>query len=268
MAAKRQKPLDRTGKVTVGKAVIGVWEDRQRPRSFRLGDMRLFEVERVIRGREGIEIPPTDDADLYLKAAAFSLSARFDGIWVQTWAPWADYELDIEPIVEAASKRERMQGADECARMLCVTLEERTRLGLTTIGACNVDTKTRKALAKEARRIRERERIAAKRRAQGQKSRKHYEESSLAAQAPWESEGVSRATWYRKHKRSLTARETSPLQPIYIKEGNTPVSTEGDTLATAHEQTVSEARPDGVRGLVPDGEWSSAPPQKGQANAG
>jgi len=259
IAAKRQKPLDRTGKVTVGKAVIGVWEDRTRPRPINLNDVRLAEVERVIRSRHETEIPATDDADLYFKAAALSLSERFDGLWIQSWAPWVDYEWEIQPIVELSAMRKHMQSADDCAAMLCVTMEERTRLGLTTIGACDVDKRTRKRLAQERKRERDRMSAERRRRAQGQKPRDDYEEASLAAQAPWQREGVSRATWYRKKKQAKTTRETSPSRAVYISGSDAPVS--------SSEQVEREARTQGVRGQDPDGEWGSAPPQKVQANA-
>lgn len=267
MKPVRKKPLDRRGKVKVGKALIGVWEDRRRPRPFVLNDLRFTEVCRVIMSRHGQEVPETDDADLYFMPAAFSLSARFDALWVQSWAPWASYEVDIRPILEMAAMRKYIQSADDCAAMLNVTLEDRSRLGLTTIGACDVDRGTRRKIAQDTKRERDRARARQKRRDQGKKPREGYESESLAAQAPWEREGVSRRTWYRRKKATETARGTSPSRPDIYSIGDKPVPPVRATLATGPEEVEREARTHGDRGRVPDGEPGSAPPQKGQANA-
>ena len=47
------------------------------------------------------------------------------------------------------------------------------------------------------------ERRDVKRREAGAKERSQYESESLSRQKPWEAEGVSRAWWYKKHRKSL-----------------------------------------------------------------
>ena len=60
----------------------------------------------------------------------------------------------------------------------------------------------RHLVSPEIRREQRREAEAQRRRKAGVRSRAEYEAGSLAALKPWENEGISRATWYRR------ARET------------------------------------------------------------
>jgi len=116
-----------------------------------------------------------------------------------------------------------MQGADECAKMLCVTMAERTALGLHTIGACDISKKERQQLAKELKRERDRTRDEQKRKSAGAKSRESYEADSLSASKPWEAMNMSRRTWYRKGK---PVRGTGPSRVVYTEIGEALVPTD------------------------------------------
>jgi hypothetical protein len=58
----------------------------------------------------------------------------------------------------------------------------------------------RHLVSPEIRREQRREAETQRRRTAGAKSRVEYETGSLAALRPWESQGMSRATWYRQHQ--------------------------------------------------------------------
>jgi hypothetical protein len=92
--------------------------------------------------------------------------------------------------------------ADKIAGILQVTEAERSRLGLTTIGAIDMS----RAERIQRRRERDRTRRQQRRRAGGAKPRNQYEAQSISRAQPWAALGMSRATWYRTGK---PTRETS-----------------------------------------------------------
>ncbi|WP_404861841.1 hypothetical protein [Georhizobium sp. MAB10] len=171
--------------------------------------MRRAEVEKVIRSRHGGMIPDpgdTDDRDTclaYIRAAAFSLAVPDMPNWCSKWAPWVT-PAEVGAIVAQAFKRRRMMNADGVAGLLTVTMEERTRLKLKTIGACDVSKAERVRLAKERKRQRDRERQALKRRATGSVDRASHEAQSLSRLKPWEAENISRRTWERRRVASAS----------------------------------------------------------------
>lgn len=116
--------------------------------------------------------------------------------YIQLNAPWLS-KSEGEQLKELArSAPPPRQTADELAGELGVTISERTRLGFKTIGAIDCDRKQRE----ERRRTIANLRRAANRRKSGQKMRAEYFEASLSRMKPWEAEGVSRSTWYRRQK--------------------------------------------------------------------
>ncbi len=185
--------------------------------------MRLREIEKVIAHRHGSVIPDpagTDDRDTcvaYIKAAAFSLTRQPMHDWCRRWAPWAT-SADILDIVSQAETRKRMMTSDGVAGLLCVSWAERTKLNLTTIGACDMTAAKRVAMAKERKRERDRIRQEAKRRAEGRRDRKAHAGTTLHHSKPWEKEGISRATWFRRN------RETQLSQAVYNMGGDIRVS--------------------------------------------
>jgi hypothetical protein len=190
--------------------------------------MRRAEVEKVIRARHGGMIPDpedTDDREIclgYIKAAAFSLSGQDMPNWCLKWAPWAR-EAEIRDIVSQASRRRRMMTADGVAGLILVTMAERTRLCLKTIGACDVSKAERMKLAKERKRKRDRSRQEKQRRAEGRKDRQSYVAQGLSATKPWEATGVCRRTWERH-------RGVAGASRVLLREQK------GDTLATSDIQ--------------------------------
>lgn len=185
--------------------------------------MRLREIEKVIKHRHGSFIPDpegTDDRDVctaYIKAAAFSLTGQPMPDWCRKWAPWAT-SADILDIVSQAETRKRMMTADGVAALLCVSWDERTKLNLTTIGACDMTAAERAVMAKERKRERDRIRQEANRREEGRRDRKAHAETTLLHSKPWEKEGISRATWFRRNS------ETQLSRAVYNKDGDIGVS--------------------------------------------
>jgi hypothetical protein len=115
-------------------------------------------------------------------------------------------EVEASTITEEASITRKHLSADNLARFLGVTFEQRQRLGLTTIGSVNVGKRARKELRKRQNCIAHERR----RRAQGIQSRAEYEAHSVAAKA--REEGVSRMTIYRRRKTAEQAKNPPVLQ--------------------------------------------------------
>jgi len=112
-------------------------------------------------------------------------------------------EAEAEAILERADGMRQQRTADRLARFLGVTYAQRQQLGLTTIGSIDVRRRGRTLLRKRRRRLYWENR----RRSRGARPRADYETNSLTRAKPWEAEGVSRRTWYRR-------RGTSPQPPI------------------------------------------------------
>jgi hypothetical protein len=93
--------------------------------------------------------------------------------------------------------------ADTLGRRLGLLDGVRTLLGITTIGAIDVP--------KAERERRRREQWNAKRRKQ---TRDEYEAKSLSKTKPWETEGVSRPTWYRRQKAARQVRVSKDLSRV------------------------------------------------------
>lgn len=218
---------------------------------FSLELLRLREIELVIKARHGSALPQTDDADIYIRAAALSLTAQDMHDWCRKWAPWASAQLVTSIIAEVLGRR-RMPSADGIAGMLVVSMEERTRLKLRTIGACDVTKEERRQIAKDTKREQDRLRQRRKRKIQGRKDRQSYEAESVERLKPWKAVNTSRATWYRK-------RETGPSRIDIIANGDTPVSTPASSSSDCSPPTPVVSAPSmpgsagrvGVRGPSP-----------------
>lgn len=204
-AAARLKK-HRTGKVKLGKCILSSRANFETKSPFSVNVLRLREIEQLIVARHGQIIPETDDADLFIKAAAYALNAHcrqkhldFEVAlrgWCSRWCPWVlpQAATVLRPILHALRSRRLDLAADEVAHILNVTLWERTAQEFRSIGACDVPTEIRKGIARNYKRERDRKRLEGKRRAAGVQSR----ENSLSKTRPWDAEGISRAQWYRR----------------------------------------------------------------------
>jgi hypothetical protein len=101
---------------------------------------------------------------------------------------------EADAILERADALHQHRTADQLAQFLGVTYSQRRALGITTIGSIDITKRTRTLLRKRKKRRYNEQR----RRAQGARPRTEYEENSLMRTKPWEAEGMSRRTWYRK----------------------------------------------------------------------
>lgn len=167
-------------------------------RRVRVGDMR-----KLLRHRYGHQLPDDDAGrdDLRDLLILHSLAPR-DAVRkmrneIEIMAPWMDGEA--EQMIEQVSmtpRGERKLTAKQLGERQRLTNEEREHLQLWTMLPVDL---SKEQLA-EQKRTKERNR---KRRRRGSISRGAYLAKSKSKLKPWEAEGISRRTWYRRwHKLS------------------------------------------------------------------
>jgi hypothetical protein len=205
---------------------------------------RYFEINRLIEARHHGLIPETDDTAYFEAMAANLRSLEHLLDWTADAAPWASPDMLITIHKQVTGSRSRDLTGQECANLLRVSYGERERLEINTIGSFDVDEQTRAAMAKERKREMDRQRIQARRKAKGAKSRLEFEQQSIEAQKPWEKDGISRRTWFRRREnRNGTGasqvvynRATSDAPvPNCFERMNTPIP----ELLQSHEEIKS-----------------------------
>jgi hypothetical protein len=182
---------------------------RRSPRQFVA--LRLNDLAKLFRGRYG-HVLPDDDAgrdDIVVAVnhlACLPHPQEPINHWLEVWAPWLTVRERKTIMAEALVSPQRWK-ADELAWRLRLTAADRSALGITTIGAIDENRSARK----KRRRVSAKERMTEHRRAKGVKPRKAYLDQSQEHARPWEIEGISRRTWYRR--RALALRGTGPCAP-------------------------------------------------------
>lgn len=171
---------------------------RKRSTPMQIVALRIADLSTLFRSRYGAVLPDDDAGrdDIKLAVdhlAALAHPARAITRWLESWAPWMTLGEQRQVIADGIGKQRNWK-ADALAWPLRLTKEERTMLGITTIGAIDHG----KAARRKRRKDRDRERKQAKRRAAGALPRDEYEAGSTEKRRPWEAEGVSRRTWYRR----------------------------------------------------------------------
>ncbi len=187
--------------------------NRRKGRPLSVRSLRAGEVKRILLDRYGRFLPNNGSGRDAIQLVAECLvlvrgdvRQKIEG-FIVTHAPWAVHEIDA--VTEAAVVAARWLSPDEMAWRIALSVADRKRLRIRTIGAVGVTARQRKTQQKNTRAEREAER----RRDAGAKSREDYLVGSLSRTEPWKQLGISRAQWYRRRKRQ---DETSPC-PIFLE---------------------------------------------------
>ena len=184
--------------------------------------IRVAEIRRVYKDRYGETLPDDDAGREDARILAHHLAQLRDPhrkvtSTLDTLAPWMRPDE-----VEAVLAKPFRYGADKLAQRLNLTEADRRRLKVKTIGAVDMTREERKAASKRRKRAAEEQ----KRRKQGVKPRAAYLAESTERAKPWEAEGISRATWYRRRTVSNAAPMRQVCDPhipcVYV--GRRPVS--------------------------------------------
>ncbi|MCA1492755.1 hypothetical protein I6F11_17685 [Ensifer sp. NBAIM29] len=267
MKATTKTKRDGSEQVMLGKVI---WKEKPARKRARRQEwqysrelQRIREIEKLIRHRHGSIIPDpagTDDVDTclaYLRAVAFTPRTQDLASWSRKWAPWVD-PITLQTIEATGAQRRWMIKADAVARLLSVTMADRTKLGLRTIGACDMSIEDRKKQAKANKRERDRNRQEQKRRAEGREDRASYEATSLSRLKPWEAAGMSRAAWYRAQRETGLSRiEINRNGDTFVSEPYlppTPPRIQSDqSRAAGLIAGLGDHPPAGLQGAAPHG---------------
>jgi hypothetical protein len=165
--------------------------------------LREAELNREFTDRYRALVLPDDDAarddiELMLHHLARRAGAPTSRVakWLDLRAPWfagAERAAMVELVLANPLKFK----ADTVAARIGLTAERRARLKIRTIGA--IDQTSAERIA--ARKAQKREAMREKRHNTGIKTRADYLAQSVEQAKPWEDEGISRRTWYRRHRR-------------------------------------------------------------------
>jgi hypothetical protein len=183
--------------------------------------LRLGNLRKLFRDRYGSTLPDDDAGreDLHELLLPISIGPHADIKMpnaIEVWAPWMQPQeagrlidqINLTPVWR------RMPTARKLGERLRLTNAERERLKLWTIAPYNMNQhgllQQRKAKAKA--------RMRRLRLLQGRKPRAKYEADSANRNKPWEIEGISRRTYYRRRGTSVCAvrleeAENTPVPP-------------------------------------------------------
>jgi hypothetical protein len=164
---------------------------------------RITEIEMVLWDRHPDGELPDDDAGrddlrIMLHHIGRHTSPNIESAmrtWIAKHTPWLDKDEGDSLIRYYIASKKKLPKADTLARFMGLKCADRKRLGIRTIGAIDATKAERKA----EQRLMDKVRQEANRRAAGAKP--HAESASRTK--PWEADGVSRRTWYRRQKAQM-----------------------------------------------------------------
>ena len=207
---------------------------RRRSSSFNFDAKRRREIERHARHVGAAE---TEDLERWLIAWAWHNSQSTDPLAALQNAAVVMGERSLsdaeaEHILEQAKTIRRRRRADSLGRWLGLTYRDREKLKITSIGAKDIGKRARKELRKRANRLY----LEKRRRSRGVRPR----HESLSKTKPWKTEGISRASWYRK--RHETNRKAALLNSHNGNNDNERRETtrKAALLSIAHVVSVSQ----------------------------
>jgi hypothetical protein len=200
-----------------------------RRRRKRYSGLNSFDAKRrheIIMHARYVGAADSDDFERWLIAWCWHNPDARDQIWSLTEAAkrmgGKITEAEAGALVEKAELTYRRHSADSMAQQIGLTWDQRRALGITTIGATDIT----KAKRLEIRMIKNRLAKERCRRAKGARPRDEYEMTSLSATRPWEIEGMSRRTWYRKRQQQTQNQDgTSTGTACLLKAEAEPVPT-------------------------------------------
>lgn len=168
---------------------------------FSMAAMRVKELDRLFEARHGEVLPDNEDGLTCVRIMVHHIAGmhgdprRTVTHWLEWHAPWISLAEAKGMIAEAITKPRRWK-ADKLAWRLKVMAAERTQLAIRTIGAVDQSQAERAELRRASNVANQRRR----RRGKGAVTRAQYLNTSASRSKPWQTLGMSRASWYRAGK--------------------------------------------------------------------
>lgn len=177
-------------------------EQRKRPAPTIL-ELRLRDLSRLRAGRYGEVMPDTSDTRRLVTIIAQHMARipnanTFQTIpsWLSLYAPFFTKGETIELLDHIESHPTRWR-AKELGFALKLRAADRQRLRITTIAPCDQSPTEMAQSSKERAKLTKR----ITRRLNGIKPREQYLEEQHAKPKPWQAQGISRATYFRRLRR-------------------------------------------------------------------
>jgi hypothetical protein len=169
---------------------------KPRPR-LPLAVVRARDLEALLIHRyRDLTLPDDDAGRADARVMVHHLPVCLVRIWLEAWTPWMD-EDEIELLASEVEADRRYWKAAELGQAMRLTAAERAALKITTIQAIDPEETLR------IKRDRKRQAEAARRRRLGAKPRDQYLADATASR-PWEAQGISRRTWFRRREAGVT----------------------------------------------------------------
>ena len=226
----------------------------QRKRAFqamRTGDLNKLFAKRYRSTREDYVFPDDDagidDLRILLGHYAYSNPQRLTKV-AALRAPWLT-GMQFDYMMADATMSPRMWTFQELGDHMNLTEAERRDLGIRTIGTIDVTSKERK----QARKVRDK---AARPQRVGPKGAKPHAESARRLK-PWEAEGISRRTYYRRRQKADGTGGTNSSTVNLIKAAD-------ETVPRHFHAEATKNGPDTDLLLDTNKPATSARPKKGQ----
>jgi hypothetical protein len=168
--------------------------------------LRLGDLKRLFRKRYGHTLPDDDAGredlrELLLPISLGSEAGRKMENAVAVWAPWmaTDEAQQLIDQINLTPTQHRKPTARDLGERLRLTYEQRKALGIRTIAPCDMSDEELHDRRKARRAYLQWKR----RQAKGGMTRAEYSSKSLTRLQPWDAQGISRRTWYRRRGTSL-----------------------------------------------------------------
>jgi len=190
----------------------------------RIGDLNRLWGSRYGGGRENYVFPDDDagieDLSISLQHYARSNPIKIPKI-IALRAPWMG-EDEIALLLDQITAYPRQWKAESLGCLLRVTTAEWRLLDLRTIAPADMTKQERT----QERKLRGRLRKRLRRRAMGKDTRAEYlAANSISRTRPWEAEGISRKTWYKRRKQAANGRGDKSVPHIdSLNAADTPVT--------------------------------------------
>lgn len=182
---------------------------KRNARPFDIGSHRANEIAALVKFRHEGRLPETDDALIYLLAAAPCLRRKSDGaedfrFRFENWCIRCGRKPTRSEMDEINAQPFQRLSAADLGACLRLTFDERQAIGIRTIQPCDVTKEELECRRKDRKRHMGQIRAERRRRRRGAKTRRVYLETSLSNRKPWLAEGISRRTWERHRKRDAS----------------------------------------------------------------
>jgi len=192
---------------------------------------RLNEMDKLAEFRRSARLP-LGSWRAWVKVTAHcllcrGLDATADELSEECPVPIPDFSAAAKIVAKLVQSRDRKDftgfNVDDVGALLAAKSDEVDALGLRTIMPCDETRNARRVRLEEERNARRRQRYEEGKPTEVLNRDAWLEKNSVSAKKPWEAEGISRRTWYRRNGGTGSRQHIGDLSgraPVPIGSGN------------------------------------------------